>query len=62
MGSRSGTPDVPSSRRATPPQLGKAELPSPSSKLGFKRKVEVDNTDGRPDGSPPLKKVILASA
>jgi pre-mRNA cleavage complex 2 protein Pcf11 len=62
IGSRSGTPDVPSSRRATPPQLGKAELPSPSSKLGFKRKVEVDNTDGRPDGSPPLKKVILASA
>lgn len=60
MGSRSGTPDVPSSR-ATPPQLGKAELASPSSKLGFKRKVE-DNTDGRPDGSPPLKKLILASA
>lgn len=61
MGSRSGTPDAPSSR-ATPPQLGKAESPSPSSKLGIKRKVEVDSTDGRPDGSPPLKKVILASA
>jgi pre-mRNA cleavage complex 2 protein Pcf11 len=62
IGSRSGTPDVPSSRRTTPPQSGKAELASPSSRLGFKRKVEVDSTDGRPDGSPPLKKVILASA
>jgi len=61
MGSRSATPDVPSSR-ATPPQSGRAEFASPSSKLGFKRKVEVDNTAGRPDGSPPLKKVILASA
>ncbi|KAH9049175.1 hypothetical protein EDB84DRAFT_1454432 [Lactarius hengduanensis] len=60
IGSRSGTPDAPS-LRATPPQSGKAELPSPSSKLGMKRKVEVDSTDGRPDGSPPLKKVILAA-
>jgi hypothetical protein len=50
IGSRSGTPDVPSSRRATPPQSGKAEFASPSSRLGFKRKVEVevDNTDGPP--------------
>ncbi|KAI0307289.1 hypothetical protein B0F90DRAFT_1807928 [Multifurca ochricompacta] len=60
-GSRSGTPDAPSSR-ATPPRSGKAESPSPNSKLGIKRKVEVDNSDGQYDGSPPLKKVILASA
>jgi hypothetical protein len=59
--SRSGTPDVPS-LRATPPRLVQAESPSPHSKVGVKRKVEVDSVDGRPDGSPPLKKVILASA
>jgi pre-mRNA cleavage complex 2 protein Pcf11 len=62
-GSRSGTPDV-SSLRATPPGLSKAESPTP--KFGIKRKVEADSTSGsaggRPDGSPPLKKVILASA
>lgn len=60
-GSRSGTPDAPS-LRATPPRLTKAELPSPNSKVGVKRKVEADSVDGRPDGEPPLKKVILASA
>ncbi|KAI0251274.1 hypothetical protein BJV78DRAFT_1126657 [Lactifluus subvellereus] len=59
--SRSGTPDAPS-LRATPPRLGKAESPIPNSKLGTKRKVEADSTGGRLDGSPPLKKVILASA
>ncbi|KAH9999279.1 hypothetical protein BJV77DRAFT_976395 [Russula vinacea] len=60
-GSRSGTPDAPS-LRATPPRLANAEVPSPKSKLGVKRKVEAEGVDGQPDGSPPLKKVILASA
>jgi len=59
--SRSGTPDVPS-LRATPPRLGKVESPSPHSKHGVKRKIEADITNGEPGGSPPLKKVILASA
>jgi pre-mRNA cleavage complex 2 protein Pcf11 len=60
-GSRSGTPDAPS-LRATPPRLANAEFGSPNSKLGVKRKVGADSADGQPDGSPPLKKVILASA
>lgn len=55
--SRSGTPDAPS-HRVTPPRLGKAESPSHNPRLGVKRKVEAESVDG----SPPLKKVILASA
>ncbi|KAI9512226.1 hypothetical protein F5148DRAFT_1164952 [Russula earlei] len=57
--SRSGTPDAPS-LRATPPRLGKAESLPATSKTGVKRKVEGD-IDSH-SGSPPLKKVILASA
>jgi len=59
--SRSGTPDAPS-LRTTPPRLGKVESTSPNSKAGVKRKIEVDIADSQTDRSPPLKKVILASA
>jgi len=59
--SRSGTPDAPS-LRTTPPRLGKVESPSPHSKAGVKRKIEAGITDSQTNGSPPLKKVILASA
>ncbi|KAF8505646.1 hypothetical protein F5888DRAFT_1650740 [Russula emetica] len=60
--SRSGTPDAPSLRATPPRSAAKAESPSPNSKLGVKRKVDVDSADGQPDGSPPLKKVILTPA
>jgi len=59
--SRSGTPDAPS-LRVTPPRLANAEFSSPNPKPGVKRKVEAESGDGQPEGSPPLKKVVLATA